>query len=787
MHYQAGPRAGQPAASAGGGVVRFGAFHLDPRSGELWNKGARQTLGEQPLAVLLALLGRPGQLVTREELKQRLWPRETFDDFEHGLNAAVKRLRDALNDSADTPSFIETIPRRGYRFIGTIDDAASTASLTSAAEQELAGLDSPEHQSRVRGLSRRLALTLAALVVVSAATWIAFQFVTLRHPPQTPEHQLTRLTDGLGLQIDPAWSPDGQYIAYAWDKSGNFDIWAQRLPDGQPIQLTHSPLQETNPDWSPDGKAIVFRREAREGGGLFVVPAYGGPERQLTAFGVRPRYSPDGTRILFVSTDRTGSFVTPNIFIIASSGGVPRQILKGFFDGRDDVENVVWHPDGRRISYLVTTRGANGAEELDTVSPDGGSVDVWKIKSVNGLLSFDVSAFEWDPSGAAVYITTAQQDKTDFWRVTKSREVPEQMTAERLTPVSAFHGHPVIARDGKRLAFSVLIESTRLWSFPIVPSGRVDEAHGRPITPSGVGAGQCDLARDGKTLSYVLVGPREDARTLWMMNLDGGAPRLLGDAEPGPDMVPRQRRALPHWSRDGRKLAYVYTRFDKRALQAPEAALAILRTDTGEEQLLTTPQHPTDFKLLLPMDWSPDGRAVLAASNLLTPTISLGLWPLSKAPHAETAATTLASDRDHNLWQGRFSPDGRWIAFLAQKFRDPGAGVLAVMPSSGAEASHWRVLTDPNGWADKPRWSEDGRLLYYVKAESGFYNVWALPFDTTRGTSTEPPIQITHFESQAFHLRPTLEYLEPAVSSTRLILLMQETAGNIWTIDSVRR
>jgi DNA-binding winged helix-turn-helix (wHTH) protein len=101
--------------------IRIGAFELDPRSGDLWRDGRCRALPEQPLAVLKALLQRPGEIVRGEELCQLLWPSGTFVDFEHGLNAAVKRLRDALGDTADVPGYIETIPRRGYRLIAPVD------------------------------------------------------------------------------------------------------------------------------------------------------------------------------------------------------------------------------------------------------------------------------------------------------------------------------------------------------------------------------------------------------------------------------------------------------------------------------------------------------------------------------------------------------------------------------------------------------------------------------------------------------------------------------------------
>ena len=98
-------------------TFRFGPFAFDPKSGELRTEGRTLRLADQPLALLTALLERPGEMVSREELRGRLWPGGTFVDFDHGLNSAVSRLREALNDSANAPRFVETIPRRGYRLL----------------------------------------------------------------------------------------------------------------------------------------------------------------------------------------------------------------------------------------------------------------------------------------------------------------------------------------------------------------------------------------------------------------------------------------------------------------------------------------------------------------------------------------------------------------------------------------------------------------------------------------------------------------------------------------------
>src|SRR5262245_26004851 len=142
-------------------LVRFGVFELDLRSGELHKAGARITLQDQPLEILKALLEHPGELVTRDELRQRLWPADTFVDFEHGLNAAVKRLRDALGDSVDSPRYVETIPRRGYRLVLPIEARGHPRAVDAVATK--AG------RSRGRRLAWLATAGAAAVAIVATS------------------------------------------------------------------------------------------------------------------------------------------------------------------------------------------------------------------------------------------------------------------------------------------------------------------------------------------------------------------------------------------------------------------------------------------------------------------------------------------------------------------------------------------------------------------------------------------------------------------------------------------
>ena len=161
------------APNASSSTIRFGAFEADLRSGELRKDGAKVKLEGQPFQVLTALLARPGQLVTREELQKGLWPDETFVDFEQGINAAVKRLRVALEDSADQPRFVETLPRRGYRFIAHIENGAQPASSSTQESQlgsTLAAAVSQETPAAQSPLMRRATAARRPILIAVAAT-----------------------------------------------------------------------------------------------------------------------------------------------------------------------------------------------------------------------------------------------------------------------------------------------------------------------------------------------------------------------------------------------------------------------------------------------------------------------------------------------------------------------------------------------------------------------------------------------------------------------------------------
>src|ERR1700680_653855 len=242
--------------------VSFGPFEVDLHTHELWKYGTRIRLVGQPFEILFLLLSKPGELVTREELRRRLWPGDTFVDFNHGLNAAVNKLREALSDSAENPRYIETLPRRGYRFIAIIDPRIAPAARTALAspiEQpagiyprpEFAGVlnlkneaETPNAQvAESRAWLRHLVRGGAVLVLLLGSVFL-LKIVSghgqggrgLSHPVA----RLRALTMPIESSGGPAFSPDGNYVAFArrGAKPGDAGIYVKAIEGDRMMQLT---------------------------------------------------------------------------------------------------------------------------------------------------------------------------------------------------------------------------------------------------------------------------------------------------------------------------------------------------------------------------------------------------------------------------------------------------------------------------------------------------------------------------------------------------------------------
>ena len=217
------------------GVFRFAAFQADLRRGELRKHGLRIKLQDQPFKFLAALLEDPGEVVSRDELRERIWGTDTFVDFNRGLSSAVNRLRDALGDSADNPRYIETVARKGYRFIAPLEVPAEPA---------------PPHEPPRRPWLR----PAAALATVACAAALAFWLV--RRPTPPPPPRLDQITSFIGSETMPSFSPDGRQLAFVWtgEREDNAEIYVKAI--GQP--RCPAPHQ---PPWRRPLPLLVPRRQ----------------------------------------------------------------------------------------------------------------------------------------------------------------------------------------------------------------------------------------------------------------------------------------------------------------------------------------------------------------------------------------------------------------------------------------------------------------------------------------------------------------------------------------------
>ncbi|MGZ4788996.1 MAG: winged helix-turn-helix domain-containing protein [Terriglobales bacterium] len=379
--------------------VRFGPYEADLRTHELWKHGTRLKLSGQPFQILEVMLSRPGDLISRDELREKLWPEDTFVDFSHGLNAAVNKLRDALNDSADAPKYIETLPRRGYRFIGQVErpvvpeplpqpapaPAAVSVSepLPSFAQEE--EIPAP-HGRKFLSLPTVIAVAVLIFVLLVLAIWVRPKFQSVspeeaeraraeQAQPSTSileigigSHAGTRkvLISAPGRNEGPQFSPDGKRIAFMSDRSGTTEIWVADADGYNGRQLTD--LGAGSPRWSPDGKLITFDGRVDGRGTIFVIPAEGGFARPLIRNehdNLVPRFSRDGQWIYFAS-DQSGSW---QLWKVAPTGGAPVEVtVRGGFAAQEGPDGYLYYADTRFPNPQIWRVPIGGAGE-EPVSP----------------------------------------------------------------------------------------------------------------------------------------------------------------------------------------------------------------------------------------------------------------------------------------------------------------------------------------------------------------------------------------------------------------------------------
>ena len=706
--------------------------------------------------------------------------------------ADLQRLKNRLGVEAE----IERSSTPEFRLSRNSWMSSSRAELGTASRAPLTGAsiaDSTQRMSNaeyiVTGIKRHKTGTLVALSLLAAAIVTGAVLLLRKRENNAPNVQttapsqrpLTRVTFGSGLQLGVTWSADSRWIAYSSDSGGNFDIWVQSL-GGKPMPITHSPAHDWQPDWSPDGTNIVFRSE-RDGGGLYLVPASGGNERKLTSFGYRPRWSPDGSKILFLGPSQR-LYNLPKIYFFSLDDLQPHELSASAGKIEEGVKwgAVAWHPDGQRISFLNVdgvfwTMPINGGALVRSeISPEVEK----RLKEADVALG----SFRWAPAGNALYFEGRSRGILNIWKIKVDPATLRWIDGpERLTTGTGQDTDIALSPDGNKLAFTTTTQNTRTWLLPFdAAAGRVMQ-EGQPVTAPEMDAWFSDLSPDGKKLVFLAHRYGMDNQELLEKSLVDGSEKVLA--------VDNYYRYYPRWSPDSQHLAYSRFRLvtpktpsdDNPPHGATKAGhIVMLDTRSGEEQMLTSQDQSLDYMY----DWSPDGKSVLASSNRQSPQRwQICLFPISAAPHAETEMRVIASDPENSLWTPRFSHDGQWVCYVSQKPVGANTSVLYVIPISGGTPVR---ITDENGWCDWPRWSPEGKTIYFVSAYgSSFLNVWGIRFDPVQGRAVGEPFRVTNFESPGRMISTQIAQMEMAISKNKLALPITTVSGNIWMLGNVDR
>jgi Tol biopolymer transport system component/DNA-binding winged helix-turn-helix (wHTH) protein len=497
--------------------VRFGPFELKPETGELRKHGVLLNLQDQPAKLLVALLERPGEVVSRAELVKLLWPDGTFVDFDRGLNAAVTRLRQALSDSAESPRYVETVARRGYRFIGSVEAAGASPNDTHCVEP-----GPPVPLERRRWIFITGAFAVAAII---GAVWLRRS-----ERPSVPPSGPVPLTTLDGIETEPSFSPDATQVAFAWNGAtqDNFDIYVKVVGIGVPVRLTSDPAPDRRPVWSPDGRYVAFIRQGR---GLFIVPPAGGTERQIgDAAAAALAWSPDGKHLIFASTG-----VEPletGIHAVAVDGGELRRLLAVPKPRR--VDALALSPDGRRLAYSscygfkceLMSGEVDGQLNLRgqpmrlADRPGGINAIAWTADSRSLILS------EWEGLGlgSGLRLTRVGLDR------------PEEVQPLPFGGQNAAAG--ALSGSGSKLVYSQVQHNTDIWQ---IEGG---EASRSPVS-STLNDESPQFSPDGKRV--VFSSHRSGRQEVWVANVDGSQPQQLTSSIAS---------GTPRWSPDGKWIAY---------------------------------------------------------------------------------------------------------------------------------------------------------------------------------------------------------------------------------------
>jgi len=731
------------------GSMHFGPFELSTESSELRKHGQRLKLSGQAIDVLLMLVSNAGRLVTREELQRKLWPGDSFGDFEHGLNAAVNRLRETLGDSATDPTYIETVPRRGYRFIARVDQVPNTTDLTVPDKAvELRYQNAADIRTDLKRLKRGTdsSSTHTASTVASASSAAAVSSTQVRPSSgavllaEARRHKgilalmlviLAALIAGLGIYLsglnerrnewnlqgmkitrvtqsgnaaNVAVSPDGRYVVYVLREGEKQSLNVRQVATGSDVQIL--PPDEVwiwSLTFSPDANYIDFIRSAKPNFAdtyLYRMPVLGGTPHLAMQGGIDSgsSYSPDGTEFAFL---RYASSEKIDVWIAKADGSDQRVLASpAYIEGST---GVAWSPDGKTVAFTTLEATKSLRSGLWAISVADGSIrEIYSTPDAVGRP-------RWLPDGSGLLAPISNVDQAfrgQLWFISYPKGEARRLTNDLMDYQLCCLD---LTPDGKALVDTELTTVSDLW---IASGGNTAKA--KQITAKELAVRRFSWMPNGG-----IIFASQDGN-LFVINPDGSGRTLL---------TPNHR---PSWDPsvcgDGRYIVYSAYQEQKRG---------IWRMDADG----SNPIRIADETFALHPQCSPDGKWVV---YLQGPSFI----PVRVNITGEKPPETLS--QDSGLGSGAslyISPDGKRIVYLVgpnvpvETPASPSASKpnqLKVIPFDGGVALYqfdWPAL------AGEPHWAPEGEAVDYVLNRNGVSNVWR------QSLAGGAPKQITNFES----------------------------------------
>jgi DNA-binding winged helix-turn-helix (wHTH) protein/Tol biopolymer transport system component len=525
----------------------FGPFEVNAPAGELRKKGIRIPLSNQPLQILLVLLAHPGDVVSREALRKQIWGQGTFVDFEHSLNATINKVRQALGDSAENPHYIETVPGRGYRFIGSVQQKRSGDIVAPVLCQMPVEFT---EQIAKRGSKK----TWMAAGALTGAVFVACILIAmaLQRPAARSEARVQQLTTNSAE--NPVWnaviSPDGKYVAYG-DMAG---IQVRLIKTGE-SHLLPKPRSLKVGDmwfpaaWLPDGARILATSITSTAVTAWTVPVIGGTASVLRENALVQSASPDGSSVAFITSRhmRVGEneinrrlMWDSEIWIVEADGENARRVVPG--DKLTYFGSVEWSPDGKRIAYqrFRTPRGGLLVDyTIESCDLNGRMTSVivtlhhYRSPSTDHNFPED---FCWLGDGRIVYAVREPPPNirdSNLWQVTLDPNSGKPQTPpRRLTSLAGFHMQGLsVSADGRRLIFESSSDQSHVYVAQVQTNGKL--ANVRLLTPDERYNTPFDWTSDSKAVLFR--SDRTGAFALYKQALDEDVAERIPTGSGNPD------------------------------------------------------------------------------------------------------------------------------------------------------------------------------------------------------------------------------------------------------------